>query len=83
MDIAKYVAELIDDLPDYLQSALAMLTDRQRQCLVLVVVDNATQEDAAKELGISQATVAWHVAAAIEHLGAIVGSDLQPLCFAG
>jgi RNA polymerase sigma factor (sigma-70 family) len=39
----------------------AGLTDRQRQAIELVYVDDMTQEDAAKALGIRQDTVSRHL----------------------
>jgi len=51
-----------------LEKAVATLTVRQRECIVLIYVGGHTEEETAAKMGIDQSTVTQHKNAAIHRL---------------
>ena len=52
---------------DY-ERAVSKLTVRQQECVVLIFVEEYTEEEVADRLGIDQRTVAWHKREALQKL---------------
>jgi len=67
-DLDRTVAEAHSHLSIDLQRAVARLTLRQRQALLLVYVFGLTESEAAKALGIRQQVVCRAVSAALQNL---------------
>jgi RNA polymerase sigma factor (sigma-70 family) len=59
---------LLGWLPENICEAVASLTVRQRECIVLIFVDGHTEEEAAAKMGISQSHVNRHKSMAIQKL---------------
>lgn len=73
-----FPAPAVLGLPDVepgLPDALASLSDRQRACLALVVVDEWTYEEVAALLGIKRSSVQSHVERALHKLRKGLGVD--------
>ena len=73
-----FPAPAVLGLPDVepgLPDALASLSDRQRACLALVIVDEWTYEEVAVLLGITRSSVQSHVERALQKLRKRLGVD--------
>lgn len=65
----------LPDVEPGLPDALASLSDRQRACLALVIVDEWTYEEVAELLGIKRSSVQSHVERALHKLRKGLGVD--------
>ena len=59
---------LLGWLPEDIRCAVATLTPRQRECVLLLFVMEYTEEEVAAELDIDRSTVTQHKNAAIQKL---------------
>lgn len=65
----------LPDVEPGLPDALASLSERQRACLALVIVDEWTYEEVAELLGIKRSSVQSHVERALHKLRKGLGVD--------
>ncbi len=62
------IERLLGGLPEHICNAVASLTIRQKECLVLIFVDGCTEEEAATKLGITRQAVGKHKSIGIQKL---------------
>ena len=65
---ASELRRLLSWLSDDLEKAVATLTVRQRECIVLIYIEGHTEEEVAAKLDISQQAVTIHKSRAIQKL---------------
>lgn len=70
----------IPDIEPGLASAFGALSERQRVCIALVVVDEWSHEEAAELLGLKKSTVQSHVERALRKLRAAMGVSEHADC---
>ena len=62
---------------DSIESAIKLLTIRQRECIVLIFVDGCTEEEAAAILGVSRQAVQKNKSMGIQKLREMFHKGLQ------